>query len=473
MRGLIFFTKNEEKGLTEPQKNAAKPFERIYEGGRSTMDQYPYEVMAKLNTILKETDASAWLFSKTPESDFSRHRKLPFYKLTKLLIGMGGSSLSHEMLDCFHFDMGTPTVSALVQQRAKLLPEAMAFVFSEVVKAFPCRKTFNGYRQIACDGSDLHYPANPTETDCYVQTSEQARGYNLMHLNALYDLCTHRYTDAILQPYRQQNETSAFITMIDRFPADEKVIFTADRGYECYNVMAHIIERGMYFLIRVKSPGSRSILTKLTLPKDRAFDKNFHVQMTKKQTKAVKENPVLYRFVPATSRFDFCDLNHTFFYPMDFRVIAVELAPGCFEYLITNLDAASVPPEKLKALYHLRWGIETSFRDLKYTIGLSNYHSKKADFICQEVFARLILYNLCEVVAMHAAFFKRSKAHVYQLNFSAAVHILRHAFFLAPDESPPDAIMLIRRYLLPIRPNRSDPRKAIQHSAVSFIYRIA
>ena len=437
------------------------------------MDQFPYEVITRLDSILKETEEVAWLFSKTPDRDFSRKRKLPFHQLVRMLIGMAGNSLSHEMLNCFHFNVDTPTVSAFVQQRAKLLPEAVAYVFSQCVKAYPCRETLDGYRLLACDGSDLHYPTNPLDTDCYFQTDEQARGYNLLHLNALYDVCSHRYTDAIVQSGRHADEIGAFIAMIDRFPSDESIIFTADRGYESYNVMAHIIEKKMNFLIRVKSSDSFGVLRRLHLPQNTAFDQTFHIELTKKQTKQVKAAPDLYRFVPKTSRFDFCDLHHTLFYPLNFRVVAVEIAPGCFEYLITNLDYSLFPPQKLKALYHLRWSIETSFRDLKYTIGLSNFHSKKAEFVAQEVFARLILYNLCELVALHAAFTKRSKAHAYQLNFSAAVHIFRQAFSLSPNVSPPDVILLIRRFLLPVRPNRSDHRKIKIGSSVSFIYRVA
>jgi len=437
------------------------------------MDKYPYEVMEKLDSILKDTDSIAWMFSKTPDRNFSRHRKLPFHRLAKVLIGMEGNSLSHEMLNCFHFSTDTPTVSALVQQRAKLLPEAMAFVFSEVVKAFPCRKAIDGYRLIACDGSDLHYPSNPMETDSFFQTNEQARGYNLLHLNVLYDVYSKCYMDAIIQPRRYSDEIGAFIAMIDRFPADDRVIFTADRGYESYNVMAHIIEKGMRFLIRVKNPHSSGILCRLNLPESAAFDKSFHIELTKKQTNFVKANPELYRFIPKASRFDFCDLHHARFYPLDLRVVAVEISPGCFEYLLTNLDVSLFPPIKLKALYRMRWGVETSFRDLKYTIGLSGFHAKRAEFIMQEVFARLILYNLCELVASHAALLKRSKSHVYQLNFSAAVHIFRRALFLASDESPPDVVSLIRSFLLPVRLNRSDPRKVKSHSAIPFLYRIA
>ena len=47
-------------------------------------------------------------------------------------------------------------------------------------------------------------------------------------------------------------------------------------------------------------------------------------------------------------------------------------------------------------LYTKPWGIETSFRELKYAVGLVNFHAKKQEYIIQETFARLIMYNFAE-----------------------------------------------------------------------------
>lgn len=55
---------------------------------------------------------------------------------------------------------------------------------------------------------------------------------------------------------------------------------------------------------------------------------------------------------------------------------------------MTNLDSGEFPPEESKKLYGMRWGIETSFRDLKYTVGLLHFHSKKVEYILQEIFGR-------------------------------------------------------------------------------------
>lgn len=54
----------------------------------------------------------------------------------------------------------------------------------------------------------------------------------------------------------------------------------------------------------------------------------------------------------------------------------VKIKPEAFETVLTNLDGQIYPPQKLKELYAGRWGIETSFRDLKYTLGMLHFHSK-------------------------------------------------------------------------------------------------
>lgn len=437
------------------------------------MDRYAEKVKKKVFGLLEETGRYGWVLSKDGTRDFSRRRKLPFDRVIKTLLGMGGRSLKNELLDAFHFSTQTPSVPAFIQQRAKLSEHAMPFIFSQIVEMFPCSRLPEGYRLLACDGSDLHYAANPAETENYFQTDPHSKGYNLLHLNAMYDLCSRRYVDAIVQPRRQADEIGAFITMVDRFPADEKTIFTADRGYESYNLLAHVQERGMKYLIRVKDPSSCGILKSLHLPVGQAFDRHFHLLLTRKQTGQVKANPDLYRILPKKARFDFCDLHHTLFYPLSFRVTSVQIAPGKFEYLLSNLDPDVFPPLRLKQLYRMRWDIETSFRHLKHTIGLTHFHSKKAEFISQEIFARLIMYNLCELIAAHAAMFHRTKSHVYQLNFSVAVHIVKQAFF-SPVASPlPDVISLIRRHLLPLRPDRHNPRKVKSRSAVCFNYRLS
>ena len=136
--------------------------------------------------------------------------------------------------------------------------------------------------------------------------------------------------------------------------------------------------------------------------------------------------------------------------------------------LYTNLDSETFPIGTVKELYRLRWGIETSFRELKYALGLSHFHSKKLDFIIQEIFARLIMYNFSMTITLAVVLSNRLK-HSYQINFTQAFGICRR-FFLDQNVY---VEQLISRYLLPIRPNRSDQRRLIKKKFPGFLYRIA
>ncbi|MBQ3265989.1 MAG: transposase, partial [Ruminococcus sp.] len=53
-----------------------------------------------------------------------------------------------------------------------------------------------------------------------------------------------------------------------------------------------------------------------------------------------------------------------------FRGEMYRISENTYETVITNLEADDFPPADLKKLYAMRWGIETSFRELKYTVGL-------------------------------------------------------------------------------------------------------
>ena len=88
--------------------------------------------------------------------------------------------------------------------------------------------------------------------------------------------------------------------MVDRSTIPEALII-ADRGYESYNSMAHIQEKGWYFLIRIKD-GHGSIKSNLELPKEKLFDLKINLNITRKQSKEVKEllkDKNHYRYLPS------------------------------------------------------------------------------------------------------------------------------------------------------------------------------
>ena len=436
------------------------------------MKNYPKRIKNTLHAVIRDMAKHPENFCSCPEKDFTRNRKLPLEKILTLLVKMGGHSLRDEMLDCIDFEEMPATVSALVQQRNKLLPEALEYLFREFTNRCHNPKTYKGYRLLAVDGSDLQFTANPNDPLSYFPGVNGQKPYSFLHLNALYDLNSNLYLDAVVQKRRAANENAALVCMVDRSGISEPVIITADRGYESYNTLEHIAQKGWKYLIRLRE--SKGIISSLSLPAG-DFDMPVQLFLTRKQTKKLKELqkefPGKYRFLPTKVNFDYLPWGTDGFYPISFRIVRFKISDDSTETLITNLDKDSFPSDELKHLYHLRWGIETSFRQLKYTIGLSLFQSKKVEYITQEIFARLTMYNFCELITSHAVIQNKRRKYVYRTNFTAAVHICRQ--FLRGAVSPPKVEALIKTQVVPIRPGRSTPRRTKNIKFNGFFYRVA
>lgn len=438
---------------------------------------YSTYLKCKLLSIIREMETTPWLFSVNPSKDFSRVKKWSFSETMSFIISMEGKSVRDELLNHFEYSETTPTNSSFNQRRSQILPEAFGYIFQEFNKVIRQDNMYHGYRLLACDGSDLPIARKPEDPTTYFQALPYKKGYNQIHLNALYDLRSRTYVDAIIQYGRQQNEDKAMCDMVDRYRGDQKTIFIADRGYENYNLFAHIHESKQFYLIRAKDLHSNGIISSLKklLPNDtETFDETVTVTITKKQTKEVKSHPEKYRVIMKKTIFDYVDPYKNQFYDIKMRIVRFPISDKNYECIITNLPYETFTSEEIKKLYHMRWGIETSFRELKYAVGLTNFHAQKKEYIIQEIWARLILYNFCEAITVRTVLklSKRQRKYEYQLNYTRAIHICRY-FLSIRKGAPPDVEILISKELLPVRPGRSNPRKVKVQSAVSFLYRVA
>lgn len=431
---------------------------------------------ALLNTI-REMDDYKWLFSARPGKDNTRNRKFSFPKVVSCILAFRGGTLTHEILDFFGCDPSVGTSSAFIQQRAKILPEAFEFLFRDFTQQIDEGKLYKGLRLLAVDGSDLKIATNSQDPDSYYPGANGQKPYNLLHLNALYDLEQHIYLDALTQKSRKTNEIDALAKMVDRSPL-ENALLMADRGYESYNGLAHVQEKGWRFLFRIKDEKS-GIAAQLDLPDEKEFDISFELNLTKKQSKQVKQllnDKNHYKYLASSVRFDYLPQSSkrrdpAVFYTLRFRIVRFPISDTQCETIITNLDADLFPLEEIKRLYARRWGIENSFRDLKHTLGLLHFHAKKVEFILQEVFAKLTMYNFCECITQSVVIQQAQKKYSYQVNFSVAVHICLR-FFLG-KVPPPFVEALLAKYIQPIRPGRQNIRKLFQKPSVSFFYRVA
>ena len=433
----------------------------------------PKSIKRTLKKCINEICEHPEVFARNPEKDFTRSRKLPFKQILKSVLSMTGKSLRNELMEYFNLNLSMPTVSAFVQQRNKVNYRAFENLFHTFTNAVDEQVLFKGYRLLAVDGSDLHTPTNKDEKGSFYEGANGQKPYNLFHLNAFYDLQRRVYTDAIVQGRRCVNEHKAFVTMVDRDNSSTPTIYIADRGYESYNNMAHVIEKGQKFVIRVRDLGKHGLTSGMNLPQEDEFDISVSLSLTRQQTKQIKNSDL--KFIAHTSPFDYLPQTSRKSivmqpYYLSFRVVRFKLTKDTYEVLVTNLTDEEFSVPNLKELYAMRWGIETSFRDLKYSIALSYFHSKKTENILQEIFARLTMYNFAELITSHVVVKQKNRKHSYRINFAAAVHICRN-FFLK-NISPSDVEALLLMHLLPVRLGSANPRRGSPRTAPSFTYRI-
>ena len=426
--------------------------------------KYHDHLKSKLDNIIVDVSMSSE-FIRNPKTDFTRTRKLGFIPTFNSILTMGGNSLGAEMLELFEYNEFTPCKSAFVQARHKILPEAFSHVFYEFTNVLPRHKTHKGYHLLSVDGSSLNLYRNPDDSATFVNKKSN-KGYNEMEISAIYDLLNNVYTDAVLQGVNHKDERGALVSMLPN-TADNSIII-ADRGYEGYNVFAHLEEANQKYVVRVKDINSNGILSGFNFS-DEVFDETFTVNISNYQRKALNVLPN-YRFSPSIARFEFSNEDNLV-YSLTLRAVRIRLEEDKFQCIITNLSD-EFSPDDIKYLYKLRWGIETSFRQLKYAVGLRNFHAKKKDSIIQEIYARLTLHNFCESIVQNAILINQSTKHNYKINFTRAVQVCRKylRFF---NTTLINVEALIKKHLSIVRDNRSFKRNLKPKKFTSFVYRVS
>lgn len=437
------------------------------------MNAYPKLLKRKLYNITKKMSENPEPFVNQPGKDFTRNRKLNFFNLHLFLLGVYSKSLRLELYEKFGFKTSTISPSALCQQRAKLNGNSFKHLFKEFTTSAAKDKLYKGYHLLAADGSALNTHHDYDYPDTYVRHTNNLKGYSALHLNALYDLRARIYVDALVQPGKRINETRALCDMVDRSSSiKSNTLIIGDRGYEAYNILAHMVEKGCKYLIRAKDINSNGIAKHLILPDSDEFDTTVTLQLTHNNSKQMKELLPHFRFINRNTILDFLDESNDV-YTLTFRVVRFETSDGNYQLMLTNLDPKKFPSEEISKLYRMRWGIETSFRELKHAIGLTAFHSKKTDFIIQEIYARLTLYNFCEMIITNYVIKQNDTKHVYQINFTVAINICRRFFCISNNEVPPDIEALIQINRLPIRDGRKFQRSVRRGRVISFNYRLS
>ena len=428
-----------------------------------------------------------------PARDFTRKRKITLETLVNYQLFRGGGTGTTSLIDFFGPGTARPTQSAMIQRRDRIREGFHERLFHVTNKVLLKEALYRGrYNLLACDGTDLNIIHDPSDAETYrcspTACCPDPKGYNLLHVNSFANVLTGQFIDAEIQPVNREDERDACISMARRRPDETEDIIIADRGYEGWNLMAHLLSMKKHFIIRVKDSDGHGIYNGLGLPEGEV-DTWVTVRLVRANSKSIKGNS-LYRFLPHNVRFDFLPLSNLSrgrghladadeipFYEISFRAVCFVLEgenSARQEVLFTDLPKMGFPISVMKDIYHLRWGIETSFRELKHFDGLVNIHSRKRESIIQEIFLAMIAHNLSKAICMVVCKSRKTAIHDYIVNYRIAAFLCRRFMTCSTEvrAGPKETVAELTRNLSPVRPGRTFERNVRAQSLVSFNYRI-
>ena len=372
--------------------------------------------------------------------------------------------------------------SAFTQQRNKLDD---LFLFENILENFnllSCdyddKRRYKGYRVYAVDGTCVNLARDETAASYMKPTKAVPKGYNQLHVTPLFDIYekTHKLCHITPQPY--QDEIGSLYRLLETIEdyITEKTLIVGDRFFSSYNTIAYFQEHPQIdFLFRAKH-GMNAMKAIQKLPM-KSLDEYVDFTITTTQTKEDKDSGYIFinthkksdkAYKTRARRWMYGDKYH-----FRFRVVREKLSTGDYETLLTSLPMEEFTAEEIMDLYHGRWGIETAFRELKYTLGLTMIHGKKDLFASQEIYSAMIMGNFANRLINQVVIDKaQGRKYEYQVNHKMAVYIAKK--FFRTDHADGYKIMKdIARYITPIRPDRQDVRNIKGQHFRGFVYRIS
>jgi hypothetical protein len=334
----------------------------------------------------------------------------------------------------------SPKTAAYCNARTRLpeipLQELAFRAGARLAAAVPARKRFMGRPVKVVDGTSAKLPDTPANQSEYPQPGSQARGCGdpLMHFAALMDLDTGGILDVETWP-EGDSERSGFRTLWRSLKKGD--IALGDGGLGSYADMAWLLGRGVD---SVFDAGQRK------------FDLPLGDHRVTLRRPAALGYWVKARQLPET---------------LDVRVIRFQRKlPGgrreTITLMTTLLDAQRYSARKIMRLYRRRWEMELRLRDIKTTMGLERMHLHTPESCRKELWMGVLGYNLIRTVMCAAA--RRVDKPVARISFAGTLHRLdTFGMGRLRHTDPATAWRLLLEHvaedLLPVRPNRLEPRK--------------
>ena len=403
-------------------------------------------ILECLDQIINNTEDHIHDFINNPHA-FTRKRTLDAATVLKTTINMQGQNLNSELFRAFGEDATKKndkvvSTSAYVQRKSQLSPACFKHILTVFNQnLFNIQLFDHHYRLFAIDGSDFNQIWNPKSNNIVQASSHKKKPYCQIHVNALYDLLNNTYQDCIFQPKSEMDERKAAVQMLKALNCGPYIV-TMDRGYTSFNMIENCNRLpNCHYIIRTKA-GQGGVKEITTLP-DQECDREIsclvttsnYYYITHKASENIHHVQHHYRqYIKYRSKntqdlsWDFGELCTIKFRACKFRINDAKSGKEEWEVVLTNLDRKNYPLKRIKELYHLRWGIETSFKKLKYSLGSVQFHSKQDKFIEMEIYAHMIMFNAISQIDAQAYIPQKHCKYQYAINFKQSCLIIQSMY---------------------------------------------
>ena len=458
------------------------------------MKAFHKNILERLDRIINDTGKHIHDFIDNPHA-FTRKRALSAATVIKTTINMQGEDLTSELFKAFGQEAikkkeKVVSTSAYVQRKSQLSPACFKHILTVFNQdLFNAQLLDHKYRLFAIDGSDFNQIWNSESKNIVTSSTCKNKPYCQIHVNALYDLLDNTYQDCIFQPKLKMDERKAAVQMLKALDCGPYIVIM-DRGYMSFNVIENCNRLpNCHYIIRTKT-GYGGFKEVAALP-DQECDTDISCWVTTSNyyyiTHKNAENVHLvnhhyrqyikYRSKNTQDRsWDFGKLCTIKFRACKFRINNPESSKEEWEVVLTNLDRKDYPLQRIKEIYHLRWGIETSFKKLKYALGSVQFHSKQDKFVEMEIYAHMIMFNAVSQIDAQVYIPQKQCKYKYAVNFKQSCIIIQSVYWKSCSvhtHTFEEILIQIGYYTIPIRPGRKDKRNIKSKSAVYYLYRVA
>ena len=322
------------------------------------------DISLMLQNIIHSAD---FFFSmRTKSTAFSRERELRMYDILYFIMGSKNRAIQTE-LDEFQAAKGGDLVTRQAFSKARENINACVFEYLnyKLIQKYETEETnietYKGYRLLSGDASLIDLPNTSELRDIYGYSScgNSEKAYAKARAMTIYDVLNNLTVSAKLLSYNDSERTKIH-TFVDELKATgwyNKSILLLDRGYPSFDLYHQLIEHEMNFVIRLDGCNQQ------------------------KEFESVTEGEAVVQIKGNRKR------------TATLRVVNILLDSGIQEKLVTNLPT-EFDAEELKKLYAMRWGIETSYDNLKNKLCVEIFTGETPTAVYQDFFAGILLMNM-------------------------------------------------------------------------------